>query len=95
MKIKTININEIKPYENNPRHNKDAVPEVKKSIEKFGMRWPIILDKKNVIVAGHTRLLAIKELIRDYKDVNPPDNLKEILSGNIPYLDTEDLPEHL
>jgi len=95
MIIKIININEIKPYKNNPRFNQDGVPHLKRSIERFGMRWPIILDKNNVVVAGHTRLMAIKELMEDYKDVEPPENIKEILKGNIPYLDTENLPDRL
>lgn len=55
-------LDEIKPYENNPRNNKDAVKYVKNSIKKFGFKVPIVVDKDNVIVAGHTRYLASKEL---------------------------------
>ena len=50
------------PYENNPRHNDEAVEYVKNSIKQFGFKVPIILDKDNVIIAGHTRLKAAKEL---------------------------------
>lgn len=53
---------ELKPYENNPRINDDAVQYVKESIRQFGFKNPVIIDKNNVIVCGHTRLLAAKEL---------------------------------
>lgn len=62
LKITELPINKIKPYEKNPRKNNRAVIAVKRSIEEFGMRWPIIIDKDNVIVAGHTRFQAAKEL---------------------------------
>lgn len=62
LEIKYVNINDVIPYEKNPRKNKEAIPLVMKSIEKFGFRNPIILDKNNVIVAGHTRLEAAKKL---------------------------------
>jgi len=52
----------LKPYENNPRFNQDAVDEVVASIQEFGFRNPIIVDKNNVIVCGHTRYLALKRL---------------------------------
>ena len=60
MKIVEKNINEIKPYEKNPRKNDEAVKYVAKSIEEFGFKVPIIIDKDNVIVTGHTRLKAAK-----------------------------------
>lgn len=62
LKIEYKNINDIIPYENNPRNNDNAVEVVKKSIEKFGFKNPIILDKNNVIVTGHTRLKAAIKL---------------------------------
>lgn len=62
MKITDKRLDEIKPYENNPRLNKEAVKFVKNSIRKFGFKVPIVIDKDNVIVAGHTRYLASKEL---------------------------------
>ena len=51
-------VNEIKPYEKNPRHNEEAVKYVANSIKEFGFKNPIIIDKNNVIIAGHTRLKA-------------------------------------
>lgn len=55
-------IEEIKEYENNPRNNDNAVEYVARSIKDFGFKIPIIVDKNNVIVAGHTRYKAAKEL---------------------------------
>ena len=62
LEIKYVNINDITPYENNPRINEEAIPLVAKSIEEFGFRNPIIIDKNNVIVCGHTRYEAAKRL---------------------------------
>lgn len=62
MKIINKSIDEIKPYVNNPRFNDDAVEYVAKSIKEFGFKVPIIIDKNNEIVAGHTRYKASLEL---------------------------------
>ena len=62
MTIKEIKITELKPYENNPRMNDSAVDMVANSIREFGFKVPIIIDKNNVIVAGHTRLKAAEIL---------------------------------
>lgn len=55
-------LEEIKPYEKNPRRNDDAVQSVANSIKEFGFKVPIIIDKDNVIVAGHTRYKAAEKL---------------------------------
>lgn len=62
MEIKDLKITDLKPYEKNPRMNDNAVPYVANSIKEFGFKVPIIIDKKNVIVAGHTRYKAAKQL---------------------------------
>jgi ParB-like chromosome segregation protein Spo0J len=62
MEIVNIKIEDIKPYENNPRFNDDAVKYVANSIKEFGFKVPMILDKNNTIVAGHTRYKAALEL---------------------------------
>lgn len=62
MKFEEISTDQIIPYENNPRNNKAAIPYVKESIQQFGFKVPIIIDSNNVIVCGHTRYLAAKEL---------------------------------
>ena len=60
--IKMLPIDEVRPYGKNPRKNENAVKYVKASIEKFGFKVPIVIDKNRVIVCGHTRLLAAKSL---------------------------------
>jgi site-specific DNA-methyltransferase (adenine-specific) len=55
-------ITEISPYEKNPRRNDEAVKYVAASIEKFGFKQPIVIDKDGIIVAGHTRYKAAKKL---------------------------------
>lgn len=57
-----MSVNDLTPYENNPRRNEHAIQFVANSIKGFGFKVPIVIDKNNVIVAGHTRLLAAKEL---------------------------------
>lgn len=58
----TVPVDKVKPYENNPRLNDDAVDAVKKSIEQCEYIAPIICDEQMVIMGGHTRLKALKEL---------------------------------
>ena len=62
IKIEYLNIRDVIPYENNPRNNDDAVDMVAESIRQFGFKVPIVIDKDNVIVAGHTRLKACEKL---------------------------------
>lgn len=62
LKIEYVDINSIKPYKNNPRKNDDAVEDVANSIKEFGFKVPIVIDKNNEIVAGHTRYKASKKL---------------------------------
>ena len=62
MEIVEIDINEIKPYEKNPRKNDDAVRYVKASIEEFGFKIPLVVDKNSTIVAGHTRYKAAVQI---------------------------------
>ena len=55
MEILNLSIKDVKPYEKNPRKNNDSVPFVVESIKEFGFKVPIVIDKDNVIVTGHTR----------------------------------------
>ena len=55
-------IEEVVPYDNNPRFNDDAVDAVAASIKEFGFQQPIVTDKNGVIIVGHTRLKAAKKL---------------------------------
>ena len=62
MKVLDFNLSDITPYENNPRNNDEAVEPVMNSIKQFGFRVPIVIDKENIIVAGHTRYKAAKKM---------------------------------
>ena len=68
MEIIQVDINTIKPYEKNAkRHPKKQIEQIKKSIQEFGFNDPIAIDENNIIIEGHGRYEALKEL--DYKDV--------------------------
>lgn len=60
--IKMVEVRKIIPYENNPRHNSRAIKPLCESIRRFGFKVPIVLDRDNVIVCGHTRLKAALKL---------------------------------
>mgnify|MGYP003152102580 FL=1 len=66
MEVKKVNIDKVIPYINNPRKNTN-VDKVMSSIKEFGFQQPIVVDKENVIVVGHTRYEAAKKL--DLKEV--------------------------
>lgn len=61
MQIKSIETNKILPYINNPRKNLN-VDKVASSIKEFGFQQPIVIDKNNTIIVGHTRFEAAKKL---------------------------------
>ena len=104
LKIEYVDINSIKPYKKNPRKNEEAIPYVMESIKQFGFKNPVILDKDNVIVAGHTRIesakrLGITEIPCIYADDLTDEQIKafrladnkvgEIAEWDIDLLDTE------
>lgn len=60
--IKKLPIGNIKPYWRNPRDNKEAVAKVAESIERYGYNSYITVDTNNVIVTGHTRHKALRQL---------------------------------
>jgi DNA modification methylase len=63
MKIEQVAISELQPYDkNSKKHPKEQVAKIRRSIEEFGFNIPILVDKDNVIIAGHGRLLADKEM---------------------------------
>lgn len=76
-KIEYRKLTDLVPYENNPRDNDSAVDAVAASIEEFGFLQPIVIDKGDIIVAGHTRHKAAEKL-----------GLKEV-----PTIKAEDLTE--
>jgi hypothetical protein len=60
--IITLPIGKVKPYWRNPRENNVTVQKVKKSIERYGYNQLVAVDRKHVIIAGHARYLALREL---------------------------------
>lgn len=64
LKIEYVPIDDLKPYDNNAKiHTPEQIEQIKKSIQEFGMNDPIgIWGKDNLIVEGHGRLAACKEL---------------------------------
>ena len=77
MNILDLKLSDITPYENNPRNNEEAVEPVMNSIKEFGFKVPIVIDKNNVIVAGHTRYKAAKKLKLDTIPCIKADDLNE------------------
>ena len=65
MKLQTLKIKDIRPYERNARKNDQAVDAVAKSIEQCSYVAPIVVDENHVILAGHTRWKAMKKLGRN------------------------------
>src|SRR5262245_16935792 len=62
MQIELMNVADIRPYANNPRHNDDAVEAVARSLSEYGFRQPTVVDPEYVIVVGHTRYKAAVKL---------------------------------
>lgn len=77
MNIINVSIDKIKPYENNPRDNDNAVEGVAKSIKAYGWQQPIVVDKDNVIIVGHTRYRAAQKLGMKTVPVLVADKLNE------------------
>lgn len=68
MTVTEKKISELKPYKNNPkRHSKQEIDEMANSLEAFGWQTFIIIDSDNVIVAGHKRYKAAKQLAKTSK----------------------------
>ena len=66
MNIQQIPINDLKPYpQNAKKHPAEQVEHIANSIREFGFQQPIVVDKDNVVVIGHGRLLAAKKLNMD------------------------------
>jgi hypothetical protein len=77
MKIVIKKVEDLIPYINNPRKNDDAVDAVASSIKHFGFKVPIVIDAKNEVIAGHTRLKAAKKLGMDQVPCIVADDLNE------------------
>lgn len=63
MKIEQIPVKDLKPYERNAKkHDETQVKNVMESIKQFGFAQPLVIDKDNVLIIGHCRLIAAKRL---------------------------------
>ena len=60
MNIVVKKIEELVPYKNNPRINDSSIRAVANSIKEFGFKVPLVIDKNNTIICGHTRYKACK-----------------------------------
>ena len=58
-KITMCEVKDLIPYAKNSRtHNENQVNQIASSIKEFGFTNPILIDKDNVIIAGHGRVMA-------------------------------------
>ena len=63
LKIEYLPVGSLKPYEKNAKkHPAEQVEHIANSIREFGFRQPLVIDKDNVLVIGHGRILAAKKL---------------------------------
>mgnify|MGYP003147989565 CR=1 FL=1 len=81
-------IEDLKEWDNNPRHNDHAVDEVAKSIKRFGFASPIIARSEDkMVIAGHTRLAAARKIGLDkvpvrFVDLDPTEAQLLALADN-------------
>ena len=61
-RLKIVQVSDLKHFKDNPRRNNASAKIVAKSIEEFGYICPIIVDEENVVLAGNTRLKALRLL---------------------------------
>ena len=78
MKIEQLAIKEIKPYERNAKkHPEEQVEHIANSIKEFGWQQPLVIDKDNVLIIGHGRLMAAQKLGLDTVPVIRAEQLTE------------------
>ena len=78
MKIEEISLKDLKPYERNAKkHDNRQIENVAESIKQFGFAQPLVVDKDNVVIIGHCRLLASKRLGLDKVPCVRLDNLTD------------------
>lgn len=85
-----VDVDELMPWERNPRRNDHAVDEVAKSIKRFGFGAPVVARKADgMIIAGHTRVKAAQKLGLDrvpvrYLDLDPTEAQLLAIANNRP-----------
>jgi len=105
MRLETWSIERIKPYEQNPRLNAEAVDAVARSLHEFGFRQPLVVDEQETIIVGHTRWKAALQLgikkvpVHVARDLSPAQikayRIADNQTGNIATWDYELLPLEL
>lgn len=84
MKIVERSIGDLIPYpQNAKKHDQKQIDNVANSIRRFGWQQPIVIDRDDVVVIGHCRLLAAKQLGLETVPVTvaddlTPDEIKEL-----------------
>lgn len=89
MRIENLRIEDIHPYDNNPRKNDGAVNAVAESIRQCSYITPIVVDENHVILAGHTRYKALKALGYEEVPCLVCDGLTEEQKKKYRYLDNK------
>ena len=89
MKLEKLKLEEIRPYENNPRKNDEAVNAVAESIRQCSYITPIIVDENHVIIAGHTRYKALVALGESEAECLVCDGLTEEQKKKYRFLDNK------
>lgn len=77
MRVEERRLEDIQPYENNPRKNEPAIDKVAESLKEFGWQQPIVVDAQGVIIAGHTRWSAARRLGLETAPVVVADGLSQ------------------
>ena len=91
MEIRLMKTDDLHPYEHNTKlHDDVQIANVANSIKRFGWRQPIVIDKNNVVVIGHCRLLAAKMLGLEQVPVTVADDLTPKQIRDMPFTDIED-----
>lgn len=97
MEIKNVKISKLKGYhQNNKKHPQEQVDELKKSLTAYGFIQPIVVDKENIVIIGHGRLEAAKQLAYTEVPTVQLDNLTEEQTRRLRLLDNRlsDLAEY-
>lgn len=89
MRFETLKIDEIRPYQNNPRKNDEAVDLIAKSIEQCSYLAPIVVDEDHVILAGHARYKALRSLNYEEAEVLICEGLDEEQKKKYRFLDNK------
>lgn len=90
MKIQDIEIKKIKPYEKNAKkHDETQIRNVMESIKQFGFAQPLVVDKENVLIIGHCRLIAAKRLKMTKVPVLRMEDLTEDQAAKLRLLDNK------